>query len=270
MGRVWRFGEVVMSVIAVEFFEWDDPLEILRVVLPLLAVAAGVLLLLWAIRRMRTEKRRMELHALADEMGLQPATDEENRQRRRQLYAFALLRPAQATRKEIHNRFIGPIGNAYVELFDVHRTMNTQAGADDDPQQLPAGELHANKPDMVVDSSETAVLVTLEGMDLPPLMLSPDTRTKRFLDGRRHEQRLDEFDDHNTLEATDLSRAQALFTGELRDYLAHNRDLTMEARGRGVLFYRESRILPPEQARVLVEEALWISKQLQSADAGRL
>lgn len=256
-----------MYPIAVGQLEPDSPLEILWVVLPLLVVAAGAVLLLWIVRRVRTEKRRMELQTLADELKLQPATAEDNHRRRRQLYVFALLRPAQATRKEIRNRYWGHIGGAQVEVFDVHRMMNTRANVNNEPERLPEGELHAGKPDSVVDSCETAVQVTRAGMDLPPLMLSPDSGVKRLLDGRRHEDRRDEFDERNTLESTNLPRAEALFTGELRNHLATNKDLTVEARGPQVLVYRETRILRPAQVRLLVDEALWISQQLQRADS---
>ncbi len=257
----------------------------------LLGVLIAAAVLFWLIGRMSYAKRKMAVHTLVEDLGLSPVVDENGKresswprhsfsmlqppivgdghedERRWDLCSFSLLSPASATRKELHHRCVGRLGEFNAELFDVHRRMNTRANMEDRPEQLPPGELHADKPDSVVDSKETAILLTREDMDLPPLMLTPDSRAKRFLDGRRDEKPQDDFEDKNTLKALDPPRARSLFVGELREHLAENRDLTIEANGPQVLVYRESQVLSPEQISRLLDESIWIAERLHEANS---
>jgi hypothetical protein len=139
------------------------------------------------------------------------------------------------------------------------------------------GGSHSGKPDASNPYKVTMAGFLIDGLDLPPLSISPERRSDRFTDAVLKPLRdafgwrdIDfdahpTFSDRYSLRSGDEDRARSLFSPELVAFwesLPADHRVTAEVSGRSVVVSREPKslaerdgALPPTEYRAFIEEA---------------
>lgn len=188
----------------------------------------------------RKQKRRKQLRAVASQLGYEfseGGTGSFDSQSGFSLFTHSALHPGQAS-----NWLRKMVDGATATVFDYIYT--TGVGR----------RQRTHK--------QTVLLLASERLDLPSFALRPEGLTQK-VQGALGNQDID-FAEHPgfssgyLLEGSDEAQIRALFTAEKLAFFAERRGLSVEGKGRQLIYYRDHKLVSPKALQTFVEEGLGV------------
>lgn len=204
----------------------------------IVGIALVVVVVLLGFQWYGKQQRLKQLRAVAAQLGyesLEGGTGSFDSQSGFGLFAHSALHPGQASnwlRKEVDG--------ATVTVFDYIYTR----GVGKNQRTL----------------KQTVLLLESERLDLPSFALRPEGLTQK-LQGALGNQDID-FPEHPgfssayMLEGSDEAQILALFDAEKLAFFAERRGLSVEGKGRQLIYYRDHKLVSPKAIQTFVEEGL--------------